>query len=1120
MTDSDSLIKKLNRFRRKYYTNMLIRGAILSTTLLIILVVATSLSEHFSYFAPSVRTGLFYGLIAAIALIFGLFIIRPILKIVRFGKTIDDRIAAKIIGRYFPDIKDKLLNVLQLKEMGMQFDGSHKLIEASIEQRTIELKPFAFQSAVSFKVNRKYLKYALPAVFILTFILLFSPDLITEPSKRIYNYQQVFERPAPFQIEILNVKMEVIKGDNFDLKIKVLGDEVPASLYLISGSNRFKLKKENLGSFYHNFSALNNDVKFQIINPDFQSKKFLIKVMPRPILNSFEVYLEYPTYTSKENEILENTGEFVIPEGTRVNWKFFTNDVDSIYFAIEDEENVLVKGNSNVFEVRRKIKENANYRFQVWNQFSHSEDTLSYAIAVVKDEFPEIEVKEEKDPSFDLRSFFTGFIKDDYGFDKLKFKYEILGRDFLKESDLTNVIDTKINQQQFFYSVDLDEIDMLPGEEIVYYFEIWDNDQENGSKSARSESFTYRLKTSDEIKKEIGEKAESVERDLEKKLLDLNMLNQEMDELTKQLMQKEKLDWKDVKNIENILKKQQALQEDVKNIAAQNKENINKQENSELEKNNELLEKQKQIQDLLEKVLDEETKELMRKLQEMLQKMDKDKVMDMMEKIKMSNEELEKNLDRNLEMLKQLEYERLFNELTDKLKELAEKQKELSKSTNEKNIKKDDAKKQQSEIKKEFDEIKEEIMDLEKKNQELESKNQELKTEDQEQEIDSDLDKSQENLEKGKMKKASESQESSSEGMKKMAEDMIEMFAQSQAGKQEEDMQLVREILENLIQQSFDQEELIITLGSMQKNDPSIVQVMQKQNDIRENMSIVEDSLRALSKRQIAIQPFVLGELEDIDLNLKKSLNDLKERRISLASKDQQYTMTSINNLALLLNEALQQMQSSMNMKNSMSGKGSCSKPGGKGQSSAKSLKQLQKQLNNKMGQMQKGMKGKSKEGKDGKSGENGQKGSSEQFARMAAEQAAIREKLGQYMESLEKNGVGSGGLNDALKEMEKTEEELVNKILNNESIERQKDILTRLLKSEKAEMKREKKMERESSEAKNVKRSNPEGFLEYKRKQGGETELLRQANPKLKSFYQKKVNAYFFNSALKSENE
>ena len=252
------------------------------------------------------------------------------------------------------------------------------------------------------------------------------------------------------------------------------------------------------------------------------------------------------------------------------------------------------------------------------------------------------------------------------------------------------------------------------------------------------------------------------------------------------------------------------------------------------------------------------------------------------------------------------------------------------------------------------------------------------------------------------------------------------------------------------------------------------------------------------------IEHFVNEEIIEIERNLELSDKEIDKRKISRAVKYQQYVMTHINNLALMLDETLKKMEEEQNMQNSMDGKGTCTKPGKSG--SASSMKKLQQKLNKQLKRMKEGMN------------EGGQKGKkhnnismSEQFARMAAKQAEIRDKMQSYLDELKEQGINEKGLKSAAEEMEKTETELVNKILNQETINRQEQIITKLLKSEKAEIEREKKKERKSDEAKSKKVSNPLEYLEYKKIKEKETELLKTIPPKIKPFYREEIIKYFY---------
>jgi len=137
----------------------------------------------------------------------------------------------------------------------------------------------------------------------------------------------------------------------------------------------------------------------------------------------------------------------------------------------------------------------------------------------------------------------------------------------------------------------------------------------------------------------------------------------------------------------------------------------------------------------------------------------------------------------------------------------------------------------------------------------------------------------------------------------------------------------------------------------------------------------------------------------------------------------------------------------------------------------------------------------------------------SEQLARTAAEQAAIRRQLEEMGNELNKDGSGAGNeLKEIAKEMEETERDIVNMEITKKTLERQQEILTKLLKSEKAIREQEQDEKRKSTEARDYGLSAPENFFEYQKQKEREVELLRTIPPSLKPYYKKRVNEYFLN--------
>jgi len=315
----------------------------------------------------------------------------------------------------------------------------------------------------------------------------------------------------------------------------------------------------------------------------------------------------------------------------------------------------------------------------------------------------------------------------------------------------------------------------------------------------------------------------------------------------------------------------------------------------------------------------------------------------------------------------------------------------------------------------------------------------------------------------------------------------------------QENLDHLRDIQDNLIKLSFAQEDLMHDFSSINQSDPRFVDLSQRQLKLKEDAKIIEDSLRSLANRVFQIRSFVTREVDQMNDYIDESLKSLQERKKNEAVGKQQFAMTSMNNLALLLDDVLQQMQNQM-----MDAAGIPNDSNQKNGPQMPNLSELQRQLSEKIEELK-------------KSGKTGRQ-LSEELAKLAAEQEMIRRALQEQQEKIEQKGnQGNDGLNDALDKMEETELDLVNKNITQRTIERQKEILTRLLEAEEALRERELDEEREGEKAKSYERQIPPAFEEYIQLKRQEIEALKTVPPKINPYYKKEINEYF--KRLKAQN-
>lgn len=1213
MTVKDNiLINKLDEFIRKYYKNQLVKGALYSTALLVSTYLLVVLLEYLGEFNTAIRSILFYAFLATSIFVLVKYVFVPLSKLNRYGKIISYEEAASIIGTHFANVQDKLLNVLQLQS-DKKLSGSDDLLMASIQQKVNELKPIPFTSAINISENRKYLKYVLPPLFLTIAIAIIWPNIITKSTTRLVHHQTYFESEAPFQFNIENNQLKAVQQQDFVLKLKLTGNEIPNEVFINIDGNEFKLEKENNISFNYTFKNVQTNTAFVLTAAGYNSKSYELEVLPKPSLMQFNVHLKYPAYLNRKDENITNSGDLQVPQGTRIDWEFNTKNTDNLVLGFSDTTLNAGRNSENKFSFTKTLFRSTGYFIKTQNRFVTSNgDSVNYGINVIADQTPYIDVSDKVDSLNPKNIYFSGSIKDDYGFTRLVFKYTHYTSDSLGNSKQVNgetVLGVNKNQvsQPYYHYFDASRFDIKPGDKIDYYFEVWDNDGVNGAKPAKTKIMQFKAPTVDEINEATGKNNDEIKKDLDESIKKAKELQKDINELTRKMNEKKQLGWEEKKKLEDLLNKQKSLEKKVDEIKQENQLN-NQQQNQYSQQDESILEKQKQLEKLFENVMTPEMKKMFNELQKLMEQLDKNQIQQKLEEMKLNNKDIEKELDRALETFKQFEVEQKLQQSIDKLDELIKKEEQLNKDTEKKKDtkenayeKKDDVKnkddknqenknaddknkddknkddknndktddnknqegkdnkdnkegkdnkdakdgkdekkkdanelkKEQDDIKKEFEKLQEDLKELEKKNAELEQPNQMPDTKQQQQEAGQEMQNSSEELSKNNKKNASKSQKNAQKKMEDMKNQMQMSMDQMQEKEEEENASSLRQILENLLNLSFAQEELVKILPKTRVDNPQYVKIPQQQKKLQDDAKVIEDSLLALSKRAPQIEALVNREISAINNNMKKTIESLAERMSAEAGMRMQSSMTSINNLALLLNESLEQMQKQMQMKNQMkaSGGGKCKNPKNSGQgqkpkSGQPSMSQMQQKLNQQLQQLkdalEKGQKPGEKpgqkpgqkpgnnmgQGQPNPNGMNMMPGNSEQLAKMAAQQEALRRQLQQMMDQMKNKGQNPGG--NLADMMEQTEKDIVNKQITNETMKRQQEILTRLLESEKAEKEREQDEKRKSNEAKNQELSNPSQFLEYKRMKERELELLNTVPPRLTPYYKEKVNNYF----------
>lgn len=1109
---------KLEQFIKRYYLSALLKGALLFFGIGLLYALFWISIEYFFWISSSGRTIVFWSLVFFEMILFYKLLCVPLLKYLKIRSGISDQDAAKIIGDFFPEINDKLLNVIQLNSQ-----PTTALIVASIQQKTKEFGSVSFKKAVQFKDNLKYLKYTvLPLMIIGVVYASGGQSNLKQSLNRVVDYKTTYTPPAPFQFVVTNSALETVENQSFVLDIRVEGNVVPEQVKISFENQTYFLKRINNQRFQFKFQNPKKDIQFQVSSENVVSNLLELKVLSAPKILNSTLLVDYPRYTKLKDKTVSSFGNISIPEGTKLTWKFLTKSTDTVTFVNQNSVFYFNK-DANEFTLSKQVFTDLMYDINTNNDQLKNFETLSYEARIIRDRPPLIDVQQRVANSIEEELYFYGQISDDYGVSSLQVHYYPVGKTSLKTIKSISFNETF----DFTYQFPL-ELDLLPDTSYELFFEVIDNDPFPSPNKSRSKIFTYLSKSENALKEEQLNAQKELVDDLENTFNTYEQQQELVDDFTKHQLQKERLNYNDQEKTQDIIKRQKNHDDMIKRFNEQMKKTLEQfpEETPDAFKKNlsERLEEQNKRLEENEKILKE--------LEDLAKKMKQEELLDKLQKLGQQSKNKQKSLEQMLELTKRYYVSKKAEQLKSKLEDLSQEQTHQSEKS------KDNNSEEQSKLNQKFNTISKELDELRKQNNSLSKPITIPDTKQEELSIQSDQNEAIENLEefeksksiekpKNSLQKANKAQKKAAQKMKQLAAQIAQSMSGGSSMQLTEDIEMLRRILDNLLIFSFEQEDLIKQTVS--------VKTIKAQKNLRTHFEHIDDSLFVVSLRQPMISQQINDEISDVYYNIDKTLSFLSESRDYESKSAQQYTVTSTNNLANLLSDVLNNLEMQM-QPNPGQGQGDMQLPdiimsqedlqkqaeqmmNGKKEGSEKSNEKREQGSSEQSGENGKNENSSSRESTgnkpDGSSPSEGQsktdqygdpEESSEALFQLYKQQQELRQNLENILKKEGLLGEGKSTL-DAL---EKLEQLIVNQGITKEALAKMKALKYEFLKLEDALLKKGMSPKRQSSSNKKE-FSKPNAILEddIKRLFGTEEILNRKALP-LRQNMKKKVQDYF----------
>ncbi|WP_244178465.1 DUF4175 family protein [Maribacter litoralis] len=1085
------------------------------------------------------------------------YIVTPIFYLFKIKKGLGPKDAAAMIGTHFPEVGDKLINLLDLAENPQQSE----LLLASIAQRSKQMDTIPFSSAINFKDSFKYLKYAIIPILIIGALYISGNwNTFFGSYERVINYKMAYEKPAPFQFQLLSDNLSTLQDEAYTIQVSTKGEIKPENVFININGKSILLQQQN-GLYEYIFAPPITTTTFNFKANEVNSKPYTLIALETPSIVDFTMDLSYPTYLNKRNETIRSTGNAVIPEGTKVSWKINGENTDKINLSLKDT--VLSFNNKeNIFSLTQSIYNDYSYELTTTNKNVANYERLSYNFKVIKDAYPTIKVNQVLDSLNPNVSYYTGNVSDDYGLTKIDLVYFEVGRE--DNEKIINLSTSKSNYEQFYYTFP-SGIEIEAGKNYGFYFQVTDNDAVHNGKTIKSQIFQQVLLDDNQLKNKDLESQQSLIQDLDKSLQRAKQQKETLEEINQNQKEKSSLNFNDQNQIKDYLKKQEQQEQLMQKFSKELKENLDKGDKD--DKLNQLLQERLERQEEQAK----KNQKLLEELNKVADKIKKEELTKKLEDLGKKQQNSERSLEQLLELTKRYYVTEKASQLARDLEELSKKQNELSEKGKEENNAKN-----QEQLNKEFNELSKELKELKNDNDKLKkpidlnldnNKEEGIKQDQQEalEQLEKDKNSDQQNR-KNEQNNASKKQKSAAQKMKEMSEQLSDSSSGGDGGSSvAEDAEMLRQILDNLIIFSFKQEALFNKLSSKEDQDETqYSETVRDQNELRGLFEHVDDSLFALSLRQAELSEFVNEQITEVYYNIDKSLETMADGQIFQGISHQKYVLTAANSLADFLANVMDNMQESMQM-----GKGSGQSEGG---FQLPDIIKGQQELGEKMGQQgksgskgkevesgkgQQGSKGeqgengeqgeKGKQGSNGKSGENGSEGENgkngkngnngkggengsgkgnsngnggqgngqmseaelKEIYEIYQSQQKIRQELEKQLENMINSGDQKLG-QKLIKQMEDFENDLLENGITQRTINKANTIQYELLKLENAALKQGQKSERESNrntkDFTNPITTKPSLLENYH----NEVEILNRQSLPLRQNFQTKVKEYF----------
>ena len=1088
---------RLRAARRRITAAAVLRGALVTLAAVGAAVAVAVGVEAALWLGVGLRTLLAASLGALAAGLLGALVLAPLLRGMGVLPGLAERDVVRRAGEDFAGVDRRLSALLDLADGRMS--GSDRLREAALAGLAEEVRDVPFERVRAWGPARRAVPWAAVAVAALAALFVAAPGTMSASAFRLLEPGRAFAPPAAFVLTVRPGTVEVARGSDLRVTVRTAGRVQPLAATLEVGRQgeraveEIRMQAPGAGRFAYTVASVRASVRYRVVADGVASPWFTARVVDRPVVLGVRVTVVPPAYTGRPAAILpEGVGDASGLAGSAVRIQVGLGGTRAasgwldVAWTGGGGERIPLRIGSEAALARLVLRRAGTYtvRLKSANGVMNA-DPVRYSLGVTSDTPPQIALLNGGDGDLAGPVRPVRFqISDDAGFAGGSLVGRVAAAPGRRAGPVRRVA-LPVRRQPLDQTVDLMWRlgGARPGDAVEFYGEV----REVGpGRRARTPLVRLRLPSAEQRAETFASRRDSAATDLDRLREQARRQGDRAERLRREIRARPEPDWQARRQVEQMRQDQAAMQAEARRLQEQMREMAEQLRGSDLV-TPEMQQRLEQMERVMEDLNRPELQEALQRLQEAMEQLNLEQMLRQSDEVEQAQQTFEERLERAQALLERLEAAVVMEDAARQADALAEREERLARDSERLRQREDgespdaespdseprggeesrprdaapqrspaaerrrmadeqrDAAEDAAELDAALQEVQERLEDIPNAPDEAVEQMRRETTPDGG--LPQQMRRNAEQIRQGQMSPAQQGQQEMARRLRRMAQQMREQSESMQGQQAQVDGAALRRALEDVLTMSRRQETLAAEAAVTPDGNPAAVGLARRQRDLRDGLRTVTDTLRRVARTVPQLTAAVQTRAQNGTREMDAALARLADRDAAVASSHGRTAMAHLNELALLLSQALDQQQQQQQ--------------GSQGQGSPQQQMQQMGGEQQRLNQQIQDMLGRT-------AGQRLSQGDGQRLRQMAEQQEGLRRSL---QNLIEQNGGSLGpGAQSALQrlqeQMARAATELRRGRLTDAAIPRQQQIYERMLQAEQAVNERGQEERREGETA------------------------------------------------------